>query len=191
MVVAAGNDGRDNSENTNGYMTITAPGNDPYVITVGAMKTEGTPTRTDDLVASYSSKGPTAIDHIVKPDLVAPGNNVVSLAAPNSTLASLYPGNQTLLDYYESGLQGTAGYFAFIGLLHTKRNQHGDAGGKRRRGIAAAGTSLAHAGSDKSAADEDRLQVVSDFKCSGGSDNGYFVHQLLRHFHGRARVTWI
>src|SRR5208282_4947363 len=76
VVVAAGNDGRDNSEGTNGYMTITAPGNDPYVITVGAMKTEGTPTRTDDLIASYSSKGPTAIDHIVKPDLVAPGNNV-------------------------------------------------------------------------------------------------------------------
>src|SRR5580692_6978398 len=109
VVVAAGNDGRDNSEGTNGYMTITAPGNDPYVITVGAMKTEGTPTRTDDLIASYSSKGPTAIDHIVKPDLVAPGNNVVSLAAPNSTLANLYPGNETLLNYYESGLQGTAG----------------------------------------------------------------------------------
>ncbi len=45
VVVAAGNDGRDNSFGNDGYGTITAPGNDPYVITVGAMKTEGTPSR--------------------------------------------------------------------------------------------------------------------------------------------------
>jgi hypothetical protein len=30
VVVAAGNDGRDNSAGTSGYGTITAPGNDPY-----------------------------------------------------------------------------------------------------------------------------------------------------------------
>src|SRR6202035_5605359 len=48
VVVAAGNSGRDNSQNTSGYATITAPANDPYVITVGAMKTEGTTTRSDD-----------------------------------------------------------------------------------------------------------------------------------------------
>src|SRR5208283_4469710 len=47
VVVAAGNDGRDNSFKTDGYGTITAPGNDPYVITVGAMKTESTYSRTD------------------------------------------------------------------------------------------------------------------------------------------------
>ena len=58
---------------TDGYATITAPGNDPYVITVGAMKTMETPSRTDDLIASYSSKGPTLIDHIVKPDAVCRG----------------------------------------------------------------------------------------------------------------------
>src|SRR5438093_6371862 len=74
VVVAAGNNGRDDSLGTNGYATITAPGNDPYVITVGAMKTMGTATRGDDLIASYSSKGPSFIDHIVKPDIVAAGN---------------------------------------------------------------------------------------------------------------------
>ena len=31
VVVAAGNNGRDNTYGTNGYATITAPGNDPYV----------------------------------------------------------------------------------------------------------------------------------------------------------------
>ena len=81
VVVAAGNNGRDNSFGTNGYLTIAAPGNDPYVITVGAMKPVGTATRADDLIASYSSKGPTAVDHLVKPDLVAPGNLVVSTTA--------------------------------------------------------------------------------------------------------------
>src|SRR3984957_1596068 len=72
VVVAAGNNGR--YQATNGYGTVTSPGNDPYVITVGAMKTMGTPTRVDDLMASYSSKGPTALDAISKPDVVAPGN---------------------------------------------------------------------------------------------------------------------
>src|SRR3984893_15116553 len=79
VVVAAGNNGRDNSQGTNGYGTITAPGNSPYVITVGAMNTLGTLTSTDDKITSYSSKGPTAIDHVVKPDLVAPGNHILSL----------------------------------------------------------------------------------------------------------------
>ena len=78
VVVAAGNEGRNNSQGTNGYATITAPGNDPYVITVGAMKTMGTLTRSDDAIASYSSKGPTLLDHIVKPDIVAPGNRIIS-----------------------------------------------------------------------------------------------------------------
>ena len=88
VVVAAGNAGRDNSLGTQGYATIQAPGNDPNVITVGATKTNGTPGRLDDTVASYSSKGPTLLDHIVKPDLVAPGNRVVSLASPGSTLVT-------------------------------------------------------------------------------------------------------
>ena len=38
VVVAAGNEGRNNTKGTSGYGTITSPGNDPYVITVGAMK---------------------------------------------------------------------------------------------------------------------------------------------------------
>src|SRR6202042_3053146 len=48
VVVAAGNGGRNNTAGTNGYGTITAPGNDPYVITVGAVNTVGTLTRSDD-----------------------------------------------------------------------------------------------------------------------------------------------
>ena len=94
VVVAAGNQGRNNSAGTSGYGTITAPGNDPYVITVGAMKTMGTPSRGDDQIASYSSKGPTLYDHVVKPDLVAPGNRIISLYTAGLALNKLYPGNE-------------------------------------------------------------------------------------------------
>src|SRR6185437_9346658 len=47
VVVAAGNEGRDNDYGTQGYATIQAPANDPNVITVGATKTNGTPSRQD------------------------------------------------------------------------------------------------------------------------------------------------
>src|SRR5579862_2866535 len=90
VVTAAGNDGRDNTYGENGYETINAPGNDPLAITVGAMRTAGTPQRNDDEIASYSSRGPTAVDHIVKPDLVAPGNLV------SSVLSSLQGGGNSL-----------------------------------------------------------------------------------------------
>jgi serine protease AprX len=86
VVVAAGNRGRDNSMGTHGFATIGAPANDPAVITVGATRTKGTATRIDDAIASYSSRGPSLVDHLVKPDLVAPGNRLVSLRATGSKL---------------------------------------------------------------------------------------------------------
>ena len=102
VVVSAGNNGRDNWFNNDGYGTITAPANDPHVITVGAMKTMGTADRTDDLIATYSSKGPTLFDHIAKPDLVAPGNQIISLYAPALTLNQLYPENEIPYSLYRT-----------------------------------------------------------------------------------------
>jgi serine protease AprX len=110
VVVAAGNDGRD--PYTNGYATITAPGNDPYVITVGAMNTKATPDRGDDVMTTYSSKGPTAIDHIAKPDLVAPGNRVISVLGGN-TLVHAYPQNIPSKDAY--GKEISQNYFSLSG----------------------------------------------------------------------------
>ena len=108
VVVAAGNDGRDDSEGTNGYGTITAPSNDPYVITIGAMKTMGTPSRADDQIATYSSKGPTPCDHVVKPDLVAPGNRIISLYTAGLHLNQVYPGNEISNSLYQTNGNSTA-----------------------------------------------------------------------------------
>ncbi len=102
VVVSSGNEGRDNSTGNQGYGTVGAPGNDPFVITVGAMRDLGTADRSDDLMASYSSKGPSAIDHVVKPDLVAPGNQIVALLNQHGTLALQNPQNITPLRTYNS-----------------------------------------------------------------------------------------
>jgi len=116
VVVAAGNEGRNDSADTAGYGTIAAPGNDPYVITVGAMKPMGTSTRADDLIASYSSKGPTLYDHIVKPDVVAPGNMMVSvLAGSSATLVKASPKNIVALSSYSTSTRGASSYFTLSG----------------------------------------------------------------------------
>jgi subtilase family protein len=84
VVAAAGNRGRsvpDDPDSAPAFCTIDCPGNDPLVLTVGATKTMGTLDISDDAIASYSSRGPTAFDRVVKPDLVAPGNRVTSLDA--------------------------------------------------------------------------------------------------------------
>ena len=73
VVCSAGNHGRD------GYFTITSPGNSRKVITVGSLTDNQTGAAfDDDYVSTYSSRGPTLYDHIVKPDLIAPGNRFVS-----------------------------------------------------------------------------------------------------------------
>lgn len=109
VVAAAGNLGR------NGYSTVLSPGNSPHAITVGAMKTLATYTPSDDQIASYSSKGPTYIDLTVKPDIVAPGNLVVSLLAPGSTLARAYPANVIDSSYYSFAQTGTPEYMRLSG----------------------------------------------------------------------------
>lgn len=103
VVVAAGNRGRDNSMGTKGYGTIGAPGNSPWVITVGAMKDNNSNSRADDRMATFSSKGPTLVDNIVKPDLVAPGNRIVSAWATANTLSMVNPANVVTASNYRTG----------------------------------------------------------------------------------------
>ncbi len=107
VVVAAGNSGR--SGPSWGFATIGVPANDPAVITVGATMTLNTATRVDDKIASYSSKGPTVLDHIVKPDLVAPGNRIASLRVVGSTMDTKYP------QYQVAPNSGASKYFILSG----------------------------------------------------------------------------
>ena len=80
VVVAAGNDGDE-------WGTIGSPGNNPYVITVGAFTDSWTPKdQRDDYIPDFSSRGPTP-EGFIKPDLVAPGGHIAGLIPPESTLA--------------------------------------------------------------------------------------------------------
>ncbi len=79
VVVSAGNAGPFNG-------TILSPGDDPLVITVGALDDLAQPSVADDEMNDFSSAGPTSPDGWVKPDLVSSGRSVVSLAAPGSTI---------------------------------------------------------------------------------------------------------
>jgi serine protease AprX len=84
VVAAAGNAGPSNG-------TILSPGDDPLVITVGALDDMAQPAVSDDEMTNFSSVGPTSPDGWVKPDLVTSGRSVVSLAAPGSTVYDQNP----------------------------------------------------------------------------------------------------
>jgi serine protease AprX len=71
--------------------TILSPGDDPLVITVGALDDMASPSGSGDEMTDFSSVGPTSPDGLVKPDLVTSGRSVVSLAAPGSTIYDNYP----------------------------------------------------------------------------------------------------
>ena len=86
VVVAAGNNGWNADTQQSGYGGINSPGNAPDAITVGAVDTKNTATRDDDVVAPYSSRGPTWFDAYAKPDIVAPGHKLVSDASTSMTL---------------------------------------------------------------------------------------------------------
>jgi serine protease AprX len=77
VVASAGNNGL-KDDGTSGYAGLNSPGNAPSAITVGAVDNNETVTRVDDLVAPYSSRGPTWFDAFVKPDVVAPGHRLSS-----------------------------------------------------------------------------------------------------------------
>ncbi|MDQ0365090.1 S8 family serine peptidase [Catenuloplanes indicus] len=83
VVVPSGNDGPDAG-------TVTAPGNDPLLLTVGGLDDGGTTARDDDVVGTWSGRGPTAQGD-AKPDLVAPGGHVVSLRSPGSVVDTTAP----------------------------------------------------------------------------------------------------
>jgi serine protease AprX len=84
VVAAAGNRG------TAPDAVSYAPGNDPYVISVGALDDQMSQADGDDSRASWSSRG-TTLDGFAKPEIHAPGARIVSTLAPDSAFAAMCP----------------------------------------------------------------------------------------------------
>src|SRR5260370_4679353 len=101
VVAASGNNGKD-SAGQKLYGRVHSPGIEPSAITIGASNTFGTDGRADDVMATYSSRGPTRgfwtdangvkhYDNLIKPDLAAPGNKLVYAEADNNYLVTQHP----------------------------------------------------------------------------------------------------
>jgi serine protease AprX len=70
--------------------TVSSPGVDPNLITVGSLDEHGTANRADDTVSAFSGRGPT-FQGVGKPDVVAPGAHLISLAAASSVIYKANP----------------------------------------------------------------------------------------------------
>jgi serine protease AprX len=112
VVAASGNFGR-NANGESQYGGITSPGNAPWVLTVGASNHQGSTSRSDDTVAPFSSRGPSWINFTAKPDIVAPGVGIESLAEPWTTLYSRFS------PYLLPGTDPWFWYFPYLSLSGT------------------------------------------------------------------------
>ncbi len=99
VVVSAGNGGK---------QRLYPPANDPFVITVGAADDKGTTAISDDTLPAFSAYGMTA-DGFFKPDIVAPGTNIVApLSGDDNNLTWAHPDNKLPYPY-------TASYYKMSG----------------------------------------------------------------------------
>ena len=98
VCAAAGNSGPNSR-------TIASPGIHPKIITVGATDDKRTVDPADDTMASFSSRGPTP-DNNVKPDVVAPGTDIVSLSSEGSFNSKYNKGGK--IDSYYTTMSGTS-----------------------------------------------------------------------------------
>lgn len=111
VVAAAGNEGPE-------WGSIGSPGNNPYIITVGAVTDSWTPhDYNDDYIPDFSSRGPTASGH-AKPDLVAPGGHMTGITPPGSSMAADNP-NWFLAsgDFVSTGSSQAAAVVAGVSAL--------------------------------------------------------------------------
>ena len=115
IIASAGNNGPD-------PMTIGVPGNNPYIITVGAMTDAYTTNTTgDDKLATFSAAGPT-YEGFVKPEIVAPGGHLTGLMSFDSKIALDHPEFHDGGQYFQmSGTsQATAVVTGVVALMLTK-----------------------------------------------------------------------
>jgi serine protease AprX len=86
VVASSGNKGSNGGFNT----AKAAPANDPFIITVGASDEKGTIEPYDDIIAPFSAFGDTD-DGFTKPDIIAPGKDIISVLAASSDWNLGYP----------------------------------------------------------------------------------------------------
>jgi serine protease AprX len=96
VVVSAGNSGAG---------AILPPANDPFVITVGATDDRNTSSLSDDYVALFSAYG-VADSGVTKPDVVAPGKDIISTMSSNDRLGREHPNNIVSNQYFR--MSGTS-----------------------------------------------------------------------------------
>jgi len=101
VVAAVGNYGVDGQPSGVPF----APGNDPFVITVGADDIDGSVSTNDDTAAPWSAYGYT-LDGFAKPDVAAPGRYMVGPVPTTSTLVAEKPTSVVAPGYIQ--LSGTS-----------------------------------------------------------------------------------
>jgi serine protease AprX len=189
VVASAGNAGKDDQGRTV-LGSVSTPGSAPGVITVGALNTWNSLTRDDDTVTTYSSRGPTRFDMMLKPDVVAPGNKIVSLEAAGSYLSTKYPsmhvaGSGTNAYAMMSGTSMAAGMVSGGAALllqsapgltprHVKVALQVTAQGMPREGLIAAGTGSVnlYAARRVAGGNDGLLSVVGSLLLGGTSVSG-------------------
>lgn len=87
VVVSSGNNG------TTVSGVLYPPANDPFVITVGAADDKGTASISDDDIPNFSAFGTTS-EGFAKPEIVAPGRNIISTyASDDCNICINHPNN--------------------------------------------------------------------------------------------------
>jgi serine protease AprX len=180
VVVSAGNYGDG---------AIYPPANDPFVITVGATDDRGTNRLSDDVMASFSAYGLTS-DGIQKPDLVAPGTNIIArMVNQNMGLASAHPENKVGDQYFRMSGTSTSAPMVSAAVALLLQDEPGLTPDQvKYRLMATANNSWAGYDATKSGAGYLDIYAAVRANTTINANTGVMASQLLTT--GEAPITW-